>query len=82
VRYYDGDGDIFPDPKIDLQLNDPDDFVALDRLFFFLHYDVVSLSPLEWASTGSLTCGAHPHLTIGINNLPDPDVLDGTFGVC
>lgn len=82
VRYFDGDGDIFPDPKVDLRLNAPDDFVALNRLFFYLHYDVVSLDPLDYTSTGSLTCGDSPNLIIGINNFPDPDVLDGTFGVC
>ncbi|NYJ01801.1 hypothetical protein HNR19_002499 [Nocardioides thalensis] len=82
VRYFNGDGDIFPEPLMDLRLNAPDDFVALNQLFFYLHYDVISLDPLDYTSSGSLTCGDSPNLEIAINNLPNPDVLDGTFGVC
>jgi hypothetical protein len=81
VRYWDGE-DNGGEPLLDLNLAAPNDFIALNKLFFFLHYDVVSFTPLVYAHSGSLTCGDHPHLTIGINNFPDPDVLDGTFGVC
>jgi hypothetical protein len=84
VRYFDGDGDIFPTPEIDLKLPAPGGFVALNKMFFFLHYDVVSLTPLEFASKGSITCGGSPdpELNIGINNFRDVDLLSGTFGVC
>jgi hypothetical protein len=82
VRYFDGDGDIFPDPKVDLNLAAPDSFLALNRLFFWLHYDAISTTPLEYATSGTLTCGTDPHLIIGINNFPDPDLLSGIFGIC
>lgn len=81
VRYWDG-GDNGGEPLLDLDLRPDNNFIALNKLFFFLHYDAISLNPLTWASSGTLTCGDHPHLTIGLNNLPDPDLLDGTFGVC
>jgi hypothetical protein len=81
VRYWDGE-DNGDTSLVDLDLTPDDSFIALDHLFFFLHYDAISLDPLSWTSSGSLTCGADPNLTIGLNNLPDPDLLNGTFGVC
>jgi len=81
VWYYDG-GDNGDAPLVDLDLTPDASFIALDHLFFFLHYDAFSTDPLDWASSGTLTCGDDPNLTIGLNNLPDPDILNGTFGVC
>lgn len=81
VRYWDG-GDNGDTSLIDLDLTPDSSFIALNKLFFFLHYDAFSTDPLDWASSGTLTCGDDPNLTIGLNNLPDPDILNGTFGVC
>lgn len=82
VRYWDGSGDNGGDPKIDLELAAPDDFMAFNKLFFWLHYHVGDIPTIVYATSGTFTCGAHPHLTIGIDSFPDPDILDGTFGVC
>jgi hypothetical protein len=81
VRYWDG-GDNGDTSLVDLDLTPDASFIALNKLFFFLHYDAFSTDPLDWASSGTLTCGDDPNLTIGLNNLPDPDILNGTFGVC
>ncbi|MGY2874751.1 hypothetical protein ACVW00_001941 [Marmoricola sp. URHA0025 HA25] len=81
VQYYDG-GDNGDTSLVDLDLKPDASFIALNRLFFFLHYDAFSTDPLDWASSGTLACGDDPNLTIGLNNLPDPDILNGTFGVC
>lgn len=83
VRYYDGDGDIFPDPKVDLNMPAPGGFLAFHNLFFFLHYDAVPPTA-DIATGGSFTCGNSPtpSLVYAINNLPDPDFLGGLFGVC
>jgi hypothetical protein len=81
VRYWDG-GNNGDTSLLDLNLTPDSDFIALNKLFFFLHYDAFSTDPLDYASSGTLTCGDDPNLTIGLNNLPDPDILNGTFGVC
>lgn len=81
VRYWDG-GNNGDTSLIDLNLTPDSDFIALNKLFFFLHYDAFSTDPLDWASSGTFTCGDDPNLTIGLNNLPDPDILNGLFGVC
>lgn len=83
VRYFDGDGDIFPDPKVDLNMPAPGGFLAFHNLFFFLHYDAVPPTA-NIATGGSFTCGDSPtpSLVYAINNLPDPDFLGGLFGVC
>ncbi|MBO9521006.1 MAG: hypothetical protein J7518_05655 [Nocardioidaceae bacterium] len=83
VRYFDGDGDIFPDPKVDLNMPSPGGFLAFHNLFFFLHYDAIPPTA-DIATGGSFTCGDSPtpSLVYAINNLPDPDFLGGIFGVC
>jgi hypothetical protein len=81
VRYWDGE-DNGDTSLIDLDLTPDASFLALNKLFFFLHYDAISLDPLSYASSGTFTCGDDPNLTIGLNNLPDPDILNGLFGVC
>ncbi|HEX2212038.1 MAG TPA: hypothetical protein VHH12_00945, partial [Mycobacterium sp.] len=74
VRYIEQGAD---DTLVDFRAPNPDSYLAANRKFYFLHYDIVAFDMFDDASSGSISCGnPRPNLEIEVPGF-NPDLLTG-----
>lgn len=78
AMYDDGEDD----PTLDVNMPEPNSFLAATNKILFLAYDAVSFDPLDTFSSGSFACGDPKPSAEYETPGPNFDLLGGILGVC